>query len=199
MAELDRFEKTFRPGWRAAYNYARGGVASLDEIADKLIKTLAKTLRENSGVPGLQQMAEIVNGTGDGSLLQRFSALDDIVRLEDGHRHCKIAAEVAKSFLVQQAAYGKRLTSAESDIQFPKAVCGALVDHYYFANARQHLVTEGKVGNYEEARKWQAQLEDKAQAAMGGIAEQLVQNSRADTLRAPKANGRQGTNKRSSR
>ncbi len=38
MAELDRFEKTFTAGWRAAYNYARGGAASDSAISDKLIK-----------------------------------------------------------------------------------------------------------------------------------------------------------------
>ena len=65
MAELDRFERTFAAGWRAAYNYARGGVASDSEIGDKLIKSLARTLREGGGIPGLPEMGAVVaNGLG---------------------------------------------------------------------------------------------------------------------------------------
>ena len=60
MPELDRFERTFQAGWRAAYQHAREGVASDEEIGDKLVKTLAKTLRESDGVPGLPAMVAMV-------------------------------------------------------------------------------------------------------------------------------------------
>ena len=89
MAELDRFEKTFTAGWRAAYNYARGGAASDSEISDKLIKSLTRTLREHGGIPGLKEMGGVVaNGLG-ASLDASFTALDGIVRDHDGHRHAK--------------------------------------------------------------------------------------------------------------
>ena len=60
MAELDRFEKTFTAGWRAAYNYARGGAASDSEISDKLIKSLARNLRELGSIPGLHEMGQVL-------------------------------------------------------------------------------------------------------------------------------------------
>ena len=106
MPELDRFERKFRPGWRAAYRHAREGVASVEEVGDKLVKTLAKTLRENDGVPGLEAMAAIVAAVAsEMSILEQFNALDGIVRDHGGLRHSKVAAGVAKSFLIQQDVY----------------------------------------------------------------------------------------------
>ena len=39
--------------------------------------------------------------------------------------------------------------------QLSRGTCVALVEHYFFANARQHLIAEGKIGNHGEARHWQ--------------------------------------------
>ena len=90
MPDLDRFERTFQVGgWRGAYRLARERVASTEEVGDKLVKSLAKTLRANGGVPELPAMAEIVESSNGTSLLERFSALDAIVRAQDGHRPTK--------------------------------------------------------------------------------------------------------------
>ncbi len=75
MPDLDRFERTFQVGgWRGAYRLARERVASTEEVGDKLVKSLAKTLRANGGVPELPAMAEIVESSNGTSLLERFSA-----------------------------------------------------------------------------------------------------------------------------
>ena len=61
MPDLDRFERTFKVGgWRGAYRRAREAVASTEEVGDKLVKALAKTLRTNMGVPKLPAIADIV-------------------------------------------------------------------------------------------------------------------------------------------
>ena len=91
MPEGDRFERSFRAGWRSAYNYTRGGGASLEEIGDKLIQTLAKKLREADGVPGLPEMMQIVTDSNPQSLLHQFRDLDRIVREHNGHIHIRIA------------------------------------------------------------------------------------------------------------
>ena len=184
MPELDRFERIFGAGWRAAYRYAREGVASVEEVGDKLVKSLAKTLRENGGVPGLQAMAEIVAAADGASLLERFSALDAIVQDEGGHRHSKVAAAVAKSFLVQQDIGVPAL--ADTAQRLSEGACAALVEHYFFANARQHLITEEKIADHEEARQWQRQTEQAIQPAIERIADQLVQSPDANGLRAPR-------------
>lgn len=46
-------------------------------------------------------MMGVITGHGRSSLLDSFDSLDDIVRKHDGNLHSKVAAEVAKSVLVQ--------------------------------------------------------------------------------------------------
>ena len=186
MPELDRFERTFQPGWRAAYRHAREGVASGEEIGDKLVKTLAKTLRGSAGVPGLPSMVAIVAATDELSILEQFNALDATVRNHSGHRHSKVAAEVVKSFLIQQDIYAGAPAHDDAVRQLSRAVCVAIVEHYFFANARQHLITEGKIADHGGSRHWQNQIERLIQPAIEKIADQLVHSPDARGLRAPR-------------
>ena len=66
---------------------------------------------------------------------------------EGGHRHSKVAAAVAKSFLVQQDIGVPAL--ADTAQRLSEGACAALVEHYFFANARQHLITEEKIADHE--------------------------------------------------
>ncbi|MYE54437.1 MAG: hypothetical protein F4X34_04475, partial [Chloroflexi bacterium] len=116
MPEGDRFEKQFRAGWGGAARYIRDGKASIEEIGDKLTKTLTKRLRVCAGVPGLDDMVNVITGPESSSLLDSFDSLDDIVRRHEGNLHSKVAAEVAKSVLVQQpneaAAWNRALAES---------------------------------------------------------------------------------------
>ena len=186
MAELDRFEKSFPARWRAAYNYARSGAASDGEVSDKLMKSLAKTLREQEGVPGLREMSEVIAGGLSSPLDEPFTALDRIVRDHDGHRHTKLAAEAAKFILVSQGA--RTGPDAASDIpeRFAVRTCESIIEHKFFANARQHLVTEEKLPGHAAAYDWQHRLERLYQPALERIADQLLENPSAGGLRAPR-------------
>ena len=186
MAELDRFEKSFTAGWRAAYNYARGGTASDSEVSDKLMKSLAKTLREQGGVPGLREMSGVVVSGLGSPLDEHFAALDRIVRDHHGHRHTKVAAEAAKFILVSQGALTG--SGAASDVveQFAVRTCESIIEHKFFGNARQHLVTEGKLPDHGAAYDWQHRLERLNQPALERIAGQLRESPSAEGLRAPR-------------
>ena len=186
MAELDRFEKTFTAGWRAAYNYARGGAASESEISDKLIKSLARALRELRGVPGLHEMGEVVaNGLG-ASLDESFAALDRIVRNHGGHRHAKVAADAGRFILVSQEAATSVGASSDVIEQFAVQTCEAIVEHKFFGNARQHMVTEGKLPSHAGAYDWQRRIEKINAPAIRKISRQLLENPSAERLRAPR-------------
>ena len=100
MPEGDRFEKQFRAGWIGTARYIRDGKASIEETGNKLIKTLTKRLRDCDGVPGLDDMVNVITGAESSRLLDSFNSLDDIVRRHEGNLHSKVAAEVAKSILV---------------------------------------------------------------------------------------------------
>lgn len=93
MPEGDRFERAFRAGWRIAYQLARDGRASPEEIGDKLVKSLAKNLGETGGVPGFPEMTQLITDCSQETLLPSYAALDEIVREHNGHRHAKIASE----------------------------------------------------------------------------------------------------------
>ena len=186
MAELDRFEKSFTAGWRAAYNYARGGTASDSEVSDKLMKSLAKTLREQGGVPGLREMSEVVESGLGLALDEPFAALDRIVRDHHGHRHTKVAAEAAKFILVSQEAATALGPASGVVEQFVVRTCEAIIEHKFFGNARQHLVTEGKLPDHGAAYDWQRRLEQLNQPAIEKIAGQLREKPSAERLQAPR-------------
>lgn len=186
VAELDRFEKTFTAGWRAAYNYARGGTASDGEVSDKLVKSLAKNLREQGGVPGFREMSEVI-ASGLGPLLDEpFAALDRIVRDHDGHRHTKLAAEAAKFILISRGVLTGSGATSDAAEQFAVRTCESIIEHKFFANARQHLVTEEKLPGHGAAYDWQHRLERLNQPALGRIAGQLIESPSAEGLRAPR-------------
>ncbi len=186
MAELDRFDKTFTAGWRAAFNYARGGTASDREVGDKLMKSLAKTLREQGGVPGLREMSEVVVSGLGSPLDEHFAALDRIVRNHHGHRQTKVAAGAAKFLLVSQEAVTAPGPGTGVVDQFVTRACEAIIEHKFFANARQHLVTEGKLPDHAAAYDWQRRIEHLNRPAVERIAGQLLENPSAEGLRAPR-------------
>ena len=186
MAELDRFERSFSAGWRAAYKYARGGTASDSEVSDKLMKSLARTLREHQGVPGLREMRKVI-ASGLGSPLDGpFAALDRIVRDHHGHRHTKLAAEAAKFILVSQEPPTGPGAASDLAEQFAVRTCESIIEHKFFANARQHLVTEEKLPGHGAAYDWQHRLERLNQPALEKIAGQLLESPSAEGLRAPR-------------
>lgn len=191
MAELDRFERAFAPGWRKAYQRARMEVASLEEVADILTGALAKDLRDCNGVPGFPEIKRTVEEMAQGSaigfesagqeaaaLIAAFNALGNILRNCGDHRHTKIALEVSNSLIVQPC-------EGDITLHLARGFCDKLLEHRFFANARQNLVAQGKHADYKEAKQWQSRLEQIMQPAITGIAEQIARNPDAEDLRAP--------------
>ncbi len=184
MPEGDRFEKSFGAGWRSALALAQGGVASEKEVANKLEKSLAKTLRDRSGVPGLAAICLVMESAGTTSLLKGFQALDDIVREGEGHRHTRIAAEVAKSLLVQGDAADGSAASESLPYRLLRMTCSALLDHYFFGRAYPRLLAEGRFVGHEDAREWQNRIKQAMQPAIAKYADKLVSRPDAEGLRA---------------
>ena len=198
MAEGDRFEKAFVAGWRGAYQRVREGSAPPAEVADKLVGALSKTLRDKGGVPGLPAMIDVVinaawrfalqsSNAGEEAtiLIESLNALDRIVRGKGGHRNTQVAAEAARSLLAQQGTHTNGNGAWPTAEHFVENVCKNLIDHYFFATARQNLVTEGKLGNHEQARQWQQHMEEVMGPSVRQVAERLVKDPLARTLRAP--------------
>lgn len=188
MAERDRFEKGFGAGWLGAFRWARDGTAPIEEIADRLVKTLAKDLRTQNGIPRLGDFLTIIENSSPATFLDCFDALERIVRAESGHRHVKIAAEVGKALLVQMPAHPPK-AATDISAQFTEEVCRAIIENRFFGKAGVPLRVEGKFSNYNESRQWQERLEQLMQPDLKKIADRLILQPDADGLRAPPRRG----------
>ena len=184
MPEGDRFEREFRPGWVGAARYIREGSASIEETGDKLTKTLAERLRASGGVPGFDEMLEIITGRDHSNLLDSFDALDDIVKVQDGSLHTKVAAGVAKSALVQRPPDFTRDENALAR-SFAENICVAILEHSLFTKAENHLIQEGKFSSREEFRAYQERQLQQMMPDIRKVAERLAIDPDANGLRAP--------------
>lgn len=185
MPELDRFEKSFSAGWRAAFNWIRKGIATDSEISGKLMKSLAQDLRKFGGIPGLFEMCEVV-ANALGVSRESFDALDRIARDNGGHRHTMVAAETGKFILASQMAPSTASSLSDIKQQFAIAVLEGIVEHKFFGNARQFLVEEGHLPNHGTAYDWQNRMKQLNQPAIEKIANQLEDNPSGDGLKAPR-------------
>ncbi len=157
----------------------------MEEVCDKLTTALTKRLRDWDGVPLLHRMAQILTNARETGLLPAFTALDDIVQECGGHSHTMIAAEVAKTLIVQREAIVWSSEASKIPGIFAEAVCSALVERNYFAKARDPLIHEGVFANYEAATQWQTQLEASLQPQLTTLAARLEKYPDGKGLRAP--------------
>ena len=194
MPELDRFEWSFRRGWRKPYRLARSATASDKELSDSLVTSLCRSLRELDGVPGFESLAGVLSCAVAGPQLAHFAAIEEIERRHEGHLHTKIAAGVAKSMLTHQDA-GNVLDSARSIVeQFATRTCRGILGNYFFAIARSNLIEEGVRANDTDVHIWQARVFDLLHPRMEQIADKLINNPGARGLRAPdRTVGREST------
>ena len=159
------------------------------EIVDAIITPLVKILRDED-IPGRHEMNHTVyeavwrlsmdtDPTGQANALIDFSdSLDDIVRISEGHRHTKIAAEVAKSMIIDNDV-------GDTAGSFDERVCSAFVEHYFFAIARANLVAQGVASTQTEAKARQRHVEHMLRPQLKKLAEKLSNVSDVRTLRAP--------------
>lgn len=182
VAENDRFEKSIGAGWRTAANYVENENASSEEIGDKLVESLVGTLRKFKGVPGFKTILEVLEVPVGVSVLDTFCTLENIVRERDGHRHTKIAANVAKSFL----ANGRKSEIQDKAHRLSENVCLVLVRHFFFARVCPRMTAKGRFSNHKEFYDWQIGIEHSIQPRIERIAAQLVKNPNAENLITPR-------------
>ena len=186
MPELDRFEQSFPRGWSRPYRLARSAAASAQECNDSIVIALWDSLREHDGVPGFASLVGVLECTGACAHLAQFAAIEEIVRTHVGHRHTEIAAGVAKSLLIRQAAddgFGSDRAIVE---HFATETCWGLLDNYFFANARCKLIEEGALADPAAAHRWQRQTHEDLRPRIERIAVELIGNPDAVGLHRPR-------------
>ena len=129
-------------------------------------------------------MTQIISDSNPEAVLRQFDALDRLVRSANGQIHTKIAAEVAKSIVVQSTSRGFGL---DGDVarQFAQGICQAVVENGFFAKAGTRLVEEGRFSNLQQFREWQAGVERIMGPSIAKIADQLMEKPDAKALRTP--------------
>lgn len=187
MPEKDRFDRSLGAGWCGAYQYAKNRSASSEELNDKLVKSLAKCLRQNDGVPGFQAMMKVVVMPLEHSLPAKFEALEDIVRDHGGHRHTKIVADVAKSVIVQLSYSGGTMEPTDLTHRFAEDSCHALIGHYFFDKVSHRLIAAGRFANCEEFRKWRIEVAISIHPSIEKIAAQVLGDTPSKKIRAPRS------------
>ena len=190
MAENDRFERSYSAGWRKAYIRTRQDVGLISETSDILTKALPKNLRELNGVPGFHEIRHVIDDVmwqrvmgadqneGATALLNAFDRLDEIIRENGGHRHTKLAVDAAVAMIASGDLAG-------FDGSFAEKICENIVNHRFFANAINHLVTEGRFDDFEQADKWRRDIMRILQPQIKKIAKQLEQKPDGKGIRAP--------------
>ena len=107
------------------------------------------------------------------------------MREHAGHRHTKIAADVAKSMLNRQDA-GDGLGSDRSIVkQLATRTCRRILGNCFFAIARINLIEEGVLANDADAYRWQEHVFDLLHPRLEQIADKVIDNPSANGLRAP--------------
>lgn len=184
MPEGDRFERSLGAGWSSVFRVMRDeGTAA--EVNDKLIESLAKALRRHGGIPGLEEIAAVVERQHASSPMVVYEALDRIVRNHGGHRHTLIAADIAKSSFVLSGLEAGAAAPGEMAQRVAIQSCIALVDHYFFGRTRERLITEGRLQDHAEAQGWRSQTIEAIRPRIEKVAHQLLQRPDATGLRAP--------------
>lgn len=184
MPEGDRFERSLGAGWLSAFRLmTHEGTAA--EVNDKLVESLVNTLRRHGRVPGLEEIAAVVERQHESSPTVVYEALDKIVRDHGGHRHTRIAVDVAKSSFMLSALDGG--VTARGDLAQKIAVraCTGLVDHYFFGRTRERLIAEGRLRDHAEAQEWRRQTIEALRPRIERVAHQLLQSPGATGLRTP--------------
>ncbi len=195
MPDLDRIDDSLGAGWRSAYDLVSGRIASPAEISDKLIKSLAKELRDRSGVPSLEIAYSILGPDDMNSILRSFRVLDALVKDMEGHRHTRIAVEVAKSKLAFWNTINRYPPSKYPLNRFSNDTLNALMEHYFFARVRPRLVADGIFESQKKVLVWQADIEHALESRVAKLADKLAENPCAKKLRVPRRTTLKSTTK----
>ena len=105
MPDRDMIGSAVAPGWYKPYRLIRRE-AEPDEVARVAILSLAKCLREEGGLPGLESLSALIRQCEAGQItgMAAFSQLREIISRCNGHRHTYVAESVAQSMIASARA-----------------------------------------------------------------------------------------------
>lgn len=183
MPDGDRIERGMRHGWRPAYRRLKGG-ASPAELAPRLLKGLAATLRTEGGVPGLRAYGLVIESHAAG-LLTTERALERIRRIQRSqpYGHLSMIAAHGVARCVTENGPGTTLVASGERLA-AGSVCRELLDAELFERARPAVVgdlfeTQNAYDRYTEACR------EQIGEHLVRLANQLLDRPTGEGVRAP--------------
>lgn len=184
MPDLDIIDRNAPRGWARAYKLFLGN-ASVPEVARAATKALARSLRENGGLPGAHLFRRVLDQRMSGELdghgaLEAASAIQH--RL--GHdRHAKIGARAVGKLLVE-FGHRRRLRGESFETLCDRFV-HELVDHLFFGRIRPDIVGTKRYPGRAEVEVRELAVREGLEPSLRKIARKLAVSPSADGLRAP--------------
>jgi hypothetical protein len=188
MPDLDMIDRGSAPGWHKPFRLLEHGEATPEEIGHAVLHSLCRSLRLYGGVPGLHDIADIVDRTMSGrcGVAEAFRHLRAIEQAAHGHRHTRVAVRAANGLLVE-IGQGRQLARDPAQ-EVADRFCHALIDHQLFGRVRPALVGE-RFASHDEAIACERACVDVAAPYVSRVAENLARDPRATRLRAPRMSG----------
>lgn len=189
MSDLDIVERKLRPEWRCAYEMIKGG-HELEAVAESILKALARTLRERGGAPRLEEFSQAIDRHDRGLLDQRSLAT---FAAESEHQQATANGKVlARSVMDHFVCGPDGFLRGAPAIRLARGFLVRLVERCLFSQQRDYLVGK-RFNSRAEAVQTETKLLGLMDFGLTRISSQLVEDSSARNLRAPRGAKRKST------
>lgn len=184
MPDLDILDAKVLRGFRPASRLFRGN-AEPEVFATAAVKALARSLRENGGLPAANEWVQLLQERLSGYLdpHSAFARVDAIEQRLGHHRHAKVVAKAVRAVLVDIGMRRLR-PSPELMTEVCERFCHGLLDNAFFGRIRPEL--PGKhFASRVDAMEREAECRRALTQPVRRLAASLASNPEADGLRAP--------------
>ena len=184
MPDLDILYTRAVHGWYPPARLAKGN-APPAEIADAIIKSLAKELRRGNGLPKMKELCTLLWAVAEGAgrMLTGFDQLREIENSMGSDLHARIACRAARGVLVELAQGTRGRVGLERYLA--AEYCQHLIQNRFFGRVRPVLVGES-FADAAAVQVWEEAVLLALAPSLDQLVDRLVANPTAHKLRAPK-------------
>lgn len=188
MPDLDIIDRNVPRGWRPPLKLFVG-VAKPDEVARAVSKALARSLRENGGLPGFDRWVALLDERIAGVLdpHSAFVRAEAIERELGQGRHVKVAARSVQSIL---AELGHSRTPALSlGRPLAEEFLRRLAQHDFFGRIRPGIVGRRRFKRIADVDERERACRQAMEPFLQRLASGLVRDPEGEELRSPSVRG----------
>lgn len=185
MPDQDIIDRNVPRGWKKPVKLFTGP-AGEREVAKAVAQALAKSLRDNGGVPGTDRWIELLRARVSGKLDPHSTfTLVDVIEQQLRHtRHGKVAARAVRKMLIDIDALG--LHTYDLGRKLMERFLWTLADHSCFGRIRPKIVGEKRFRRIADVDRRERQCRRALEPALRKLAARLAENPGAEGLRTPR-------------